>query len=91
MEKNIQTIECKEDIEEKEEKEDKEEVKEDIYMSESKKNIDNFMRKNEFRKAFGLLIDFLGRLNDNEIKYVIDYYSKNMEDLGVFRNTFPSR
>ena len=85
MEKNIQTIECKEDIE------DKEEVKEDIYMSESKKNIDNFMRKNEFRKAFGLLIDFLGRLNDNEIKYVIDYYSKNMADLGVFCNTFPSR
>ena len=64
---------------------------EDIYISGSKLNIDNFMRKNEYRKAFGLLILFLERLNDTEIKAVIDYYSKNMQNLGVFNNIFPSR
>ena len=63
----------------------------DIYISGSKLNIDNFMRKNEYRKAFGLLILVLERLNDKEKTEVIDYYSKNMQDLGVFNNTFPSR
>ena len=64
---------------------------EDIYISGSKLNIDNFMRKNEYRKAFGLLILFLERLNDTEKTSVIDYYSKNMQNLGVFNNIFPSR
>jgi hypothetical protein len=49
------------------------------------------MRKNEYRKAFGLLILFLERLNDTEKTSVIDYYSKNMQNLGVFNNIFPSR
>ena len=64
---------------------------EDIYISGSKLNIDNFMRKNEYRKAFGLLILFLERLTDTEKTSVIDYYSKNMQNLGVFNNIFPSR
>lgn len=63
----------------------------DIYISGSKLNIDNFMRKNEYRKAFGLLILVLERLNDKEKTEFIDYYSKNMQELGVFNNTFPSR
>ena len=61
------------------------------YISGSKRNIDNFIRKNEFRKAFGLLILFLERLDDKEKAEVIDYYFKNMIDLGIFKNTFPSR
>jgi len=61
------------------------------YISGSKLNIDNFIRKNEYRKAFGLLILFLERLDGKEKAKVIDYYSKNMIDFGIFKNTFPSR
>jgi uncharacterized membrane protein YwzB len=63
----------------------------DAYISGSKINIDNFIRKNEFRKAFVLLILVLERLDDKEKAEMVDYYSKNMERLGVFCNTFPSR
>ena len=61
------------------------------YISGSKLNIDNFIRKNEFRKAFGLLILFLERLDGKEKAEVIAYYSKNMHQLGIFTNTFQSR
>ena len=61
------------------------------YISSSKVNIDNFIHKNEYRKAFGLLILFLERLDGKEKAEVIDYYSKNMIDLGILKNTFPSR
>ena len=61
------------------------------YISGSKLNIDNFIRKNEYRKAFGLFILFLERLDDKERAGVIDYYSKHMVDLGILENTFPSR
>ena len=61
------------------------------YISGSKVNIDNFIRKNEYRKAFGLFILFLERLDYKEKAEVIDYYSKNMFDLGIFENTFPGR
>jgi hypothetical protein len=54
------------------------------YISDSKVNIDNFIRKNEYRKAFGLLILFLERLDGKEKAEVVDYYSKNMQQLGVF-------
>jgi hypothetical protein len=69
------------------------ETSEDVekYISGSKVNIDNFIRKNEYRKAFGLLILFLERLDGEEKAQVIDYYSKNMQQLGIFNNTFPSR
>ena len=61
------------------------------YISGSKVNIDNYIRKNEYRKAFGLLILFLERLDGEEKTQVIDYYSKNMQHFGVFNNTFPSK
>ena len=61
------------------------------YISRSIVNIDNYIRKNEYRKAFGLLILFLERLDGEEKAQVIDYYSKNMQQLGGFYNTFPSR
>lgn len=69
------------------------ETSEDVekYISGSKVNIDNYIRKNEYRKAFGLLILFLERLDDKEKAEVIDYYSKNMLQLGIFNDTFPSR
>ena len=58
----------------------------DRYISTSKVNIDNYIRKNEYRKAFGLLILFLERLNDKEKKDVIEYYSKNMKQLGILHS-----
>ena len=61
------------------------------YLTGSKLNIDNYIRKNEYRKAFGLLILFLERLNGEEKAQVIDYYSKNIQQLGILRNSFPSR
>ena len=69
------------------------ETSEDVekYISGSKVNIDNYIRKNEYRKAFRLLILFLERLDGEKKTRVIDYYSKNMEQLCVFYNTFPTR
>ena len=62
----------------------------DKYISGSKQNIDNYILKNEYRKAFGLLILVLERLDDNQKNEFIDYYSKNMSKLGIFSNMFPS-
>jgi hypothetical protein len=50
-----------------------------IYISGSKKNIDEFIDKGNYKAAFGLLIVFLERLDDSERKEVIDYYSKDLE------------
>ena len=48
-----------------------------LYISGSKQNIDSFINKNEYRKAFGLLILVLERLDDGAQKNeFIDYYSK---------------
>ena len=66
-----------------------EEVK--TYISGSKLDIDNHIRKNEYKKAFGRLILFLERLDNEERKEVIEYYSENMFKLGLLTNTFPSR
>jgi len=64
----------------------------EIYILGSRKNIDSYINKREFRKAFGLLILVLERLDDgNQKNDFIDYYSKNMEKMGIFTNVFPSR
>lgn len=55
------------------------------YISESKVNIDNYIRKNEYTKAFWLLILFLERLDGQEKAHVIDYYSNNMKQLNFSR------
>ena len=53
------------------------EEKDKIYISDSIKNIDRFISKDEYRRAFGLLIAVLERLDDGKQKNeVIDYYSK---------------
>ena len=61
------------------------------YILGSRQNIDSFINKNEYRKAFGLLIMVLERLDDNQKIEFIDYYSKNMQKMGVFNSIFPSR
>jgi hypothetical protein len=45
-----------------------------IYISMSKQNINN----NDYKKAFGLLILVLERLDENEKNEFINYYSKKM-------------
>ena len=62
-----------------------------MYILASRENIDSYIHKNEYRKAFGLLILVLERLDDGHQKNeIIDYYSKNMSKLGIFSNMFPS-
>ena len=56
---------------------------EEKYISISKQNIDKLLTTYEYRKAFGLLILVLERLDDKEKVDVIDYYSKNMKQLGI--------
>jgi len=55
-----------------------------LYILGSMKTIDNFIKKNEYKKAFALLILVLERLDDNQKTEFIDYYSKNMVSLGIF-------
>ena len=58
------------------------EENDEIYIVNSRKNIDNFINKNQHRKAFILLILVLERLNDGKQKNdFIDYYSKNIKNL----------
>ena len=64
---------------------------EEKYISISKQNIDNFLTTYQYRKAFGLLILFLERLPDKDKVDVIDYYSKNMKQLGILDNNFKYR
>lgn len=52
-----------------------------IYIQMSKKNIDDFILKNDFKKAFSLLILVLERLDDNEKCLFIDYYSEKLNDI----------
>jgi len=48
-----------------------------LYILGSKKNIDSFINKDDYRRAFGLLIAVLERLDDGTQKNeFIDYYSK---------------
>lgn len=61
------------------------------YISCSKVNINNYIRKNEYNKAFWLLILFLERLDDKEKVEVVDYYSNHKKQLGVLNNTFSER
>lgn len=68
-----------------------ENTEDEIYILGSKHDIDSFISKNEYRKAFGLLILVLERLNDDQKREFIDYYSKNMVNMGIFNSTFPSR
>ena len=49
-----------------------------IYIQISKTNIDKSIRKNNYRKAFSLLIMVLERLDNNEKVEFISYYSKKI-------------
>ena len=40
----------------------------EIYISGSKQNIDSFINKNDYRKAFGLFLFYLEKLDDGAQK-----------------------
>jgi hypothetical protein len=50
----------------------------ELYLLASTKNIDSLIRKNDFKKAFKVLILVLEKLDDNQKNEFIDYYSKNI-------------
>lgn len=54
--------------------ETKEQENDRLYITLSKRNIDALLGKNECRKAFGLLVVFLDRLEEPQIKEVLTYY-----------------
>jgi len=56
----------------------------EAYILGSKRNINSYINKNEYQSAFGLLISVLERLTNNQKEEFIDYYSKNMEKMGIF-------
>jgi hypothetical protein len=53
------------------------------YIKLSKQNINSFIIRKEYKKAFGLLIIVLERLNDVDKNEFIDYYSKHMDTFGI--------
>lgn len=56
------------------------------YISISKNRINAFMRKKEYRQAFGMLILVIERLDEPDRVQFINYYSRNMQHLGVVDN-----
>lgn len=59
------------------------------YISDSRKNIDSYINKKEYRKAFVLLILALEKIDNLQKNEFIDYYSKNMLNMGIFDNIQP--
>lgn len=62
----------------------KEEDQSQIFITNSIQNIDKDIRRNNYRGAFRLLILVLERLDNKEKEEFIDYYSKNMLQIGSF-------
>jgi hypothetical protein len=82
----METANTKEQDKRENDKNDKQE-NDKLYILGSIKNIDSFINKNEYRKAFGLLILVLERLDADQKHGLIDYYSKNLEPMGILRNS----
>jgi hypothetical protein len=49
-----------------------------IYIHFSKKHIDDYILKNDYKTAFNYLILVLTRLNDNQKRNFIEYYSEKL-------------
>ena len=66
--------------------ENKKEENDKKYILGSMNNIDGFIKNNDYRRAFVLLIMVLERLDDKQKNEFIDYYSKNIEGMGIFNS-----
>jgi intergrase/recombinase len=67
------------------------ESKDEEYISETKKYIDDFISKNDYRKAFLILVVFMGKLNDIEKNEVIEYYNDHLVNLGVLHKLYSNK
>jgi hypothetical protein len=54
-----------------------------IYISNSKVNIDNYINKNNYKAAFGLLLSVLDRLKDGSQKN--DFISHYLNDFFILK------
>jgi hypothetical protein len=54
-----------------------------LYISSSIQNINKLISRNDYRKAFGLLILFLERLEEQDKKDVIQYYSIHLREMCI--------
>jgi len=54
-----------------------------MYIETSRRIIDTFINEMEYKKAFQMLILVLGRLYSNDKDELINYYSKNLEKMGM--------
>jgi hypothetical protein len=62
----------------KEQKTKEQEMNEELYIKESRKNINEFLYNNNYKAAFLAFILVLERLDANQKNEFIDYYSKNL-------------
>jgi hypothetical protein len=57
-----------------------------IYISDSKKSIDNYIKKKQYRNAFVLLLFVLQNIEYNDKLIFIDYYIENLERFGFYNS-----
>ena len=57
----------------------------------SKQTIDNYIRNNDYRAAFSLLIVILERLDNDEKKEFIEYYRRTMKPYDISTNNVPGK
>lgn len=65
-----------------------EENTEEEYISDTKKYIDDFICKNDYRKAFLILVVFMDKLDDVEKKEVIKYYNDHLVKNGILHKSY---
>jgi hypothetical protein len=54
-----------------------------IFIMGSKETINRYIEKNDCRSALRFFVLILSRLDNDEKKEFIEYYSKNMKKLGL--------
>lgn len=74
-----------------EESKDESKEKNEEYISDTKKYIDDFICKNDYRKAFLLLVVFMDKLDDIEKKEVIEYYNDHLVKIGILHKTYSNK
>jgi hypothetical protein len=63
----------------------------EVYLIHSKKNINNAIYNNNYKKAFFLLLVVLERLDNNQKVELIDYYIKKIYNIMTPTSSFDNR
>jgi DNA-directed RNA polymerase len=56
----------------------------ELYILKSKQNIDFCIYNNDYKRAFGLLVMVLERLDEDQKKDIIEYYSIYLQHMGLY-------